>query len=178
MQRAWKQRNNVFDYGHKGAADQMRTSWEKLCQHVGSEYGQDIANELQNKTEVVIPEPTHSDDVMTRHQGRVQLAQNARNNIRATRTQQLALLEQALDDGDTGAAMEIAVLQNDMAQAAFEAQQPIPIGLTDEEKAQYSNAWRTYRERNSRLQKNRGQAFSLSGTSDSTLRWMWPTRSV
>ena len=58
---------NVFDYGMKGAADQMRTSWEKLVQYVGTNYGQDISNELQNTTTVVIPEPTHSDEVMLRH---------------------------------------------------------------------------------------------------------------
>jgi hypothetical protein len=28
--------NNVFDYGHKSASDQMQTSWEKLVQHVGT----------------------------------------------------------------------------------------------------------------------------------------------
>jgi len=54
--------SNVFDYGTKGAADQMRTSWEKLVQYVGTSYGQDISNELQNKTLVVIPEPAHSNE--------------------------------------------------------------------------------------------------------------------
>ena len=28
--------NNVFDYGHKAAAGNMRTSWEKLVQKVGT----------------------------------------------------------------------------------------------------------------------------------------------
>jgi hypothetical protein len=42
--------NNVFDYGYRAAADQMRTSWEKLIQFVGTNYGQDIGNELQNKS--------------------------------------------------------------------------------------------------------------------------------
>jgi hypothetical protein len=37
---------NVFDYGQKSAVDQMRTSWEKLAQYVGTNYGQDISNEL------------------------------------------------------------------------------------------------------------------------------------
>jgi hypothetical protein len=37
------------DYGHRAAADQMRTSWEKLVQFVGTNYGQDKSNELQNK---------------------------------------------------------------------------------------------------------------------------------
>ena len=27
--------NNVFDYGHKAAADEMRTSWEKVVEYVG-----------------------------------------------------------------------------------------------------------------------------------------------
>jgi hypothetical protein len=40
---------NVFDYGQKSAADQMRTSWEKLVQYVGTNYGQDINNELQKR---------------------------------------------------------------------------------------------------------------------------------
>ena len=57
--------NNVFDYGHKAAADQMRTSWEKLVQYVGTNYGQDISNELQNKATVTLPEPTHSVTVIT-----------------------------------------------------------------------------------------------------------------
>ena len=38
--------SNVFDYGSKGAADQMRQSWEKLCQYVGTDMSEDIANEL------------------------------------------------------------------------------------------------------------------------------------
>jgi hypothetical protein len=31
--------NNVFDYGPRAAVDQMRTSWEKLVQFVGTNYG-------------------------------------------------------------------------------------------------------------------------------------------
>ena len=52
--------DNVFDYGHKAAADQVRTSWEKLVQYVGTTYGQDISNELLNKTELTLAEPTHT----------------------------------------------------------------------------------------------------------------------
>ena len=47
--------NNVFDYGQKASADQMRTSWEKLVQYVGTSYVHDISNELQNKIAVVLP---------------------------------------------------------------------------------------------------------------------------
>ena len=57
----------MFDYGHKGVADQMRTSWDKLCQYVGTEFGEDIANELSNKTVVTIAEPQYPADAVTRH---------------------------------------------------------------------------------------------------------------
>jgi hypothetical protein len=58
---------NVFDYGQKSAADQMRTSWENLAQYVGTNYGQDISNELQNKITVILVEPVHTDDVILKH---------------------------------------------------------------------------------------------------------------
>ena len=34
----------VFEYGQKSAADQTISSWEKLVQYVGTNYGQDISN--------------------------------------------------------------------------------------------------------------------------------------
>ena len=57
----------MFDYGHKAAAYQMRTSLDKLIQYVGTTYGQDISNELQNRAELTIPEPTHTAAVLARH---------------------------------------------------------------------------------------------------------------
>ena len=48
---------NVFDYGQKASADQMITLCEALVQYVGTSYGHDISNELQNKLAVVFPEP-------------------------------------------------------------------------------------------------------------------------
>ena len=58
---------NVFDCGSKGATDQMRTSWEKLTQYVGTSCGQDIHNELENKAAVTLQEPTHTPEVLARH---------------------------------------------------------------------------------------------------------------
>ena len=52
--------NNVFDYRQKGSAEQMRTTWEKIVQYVGTTYRQDISNELQNKTRVTLAEPAQS----------------------------------------------------------------------------------------------------------------------
>jgi hypothetical protein len=59
--------NNVFYYGHRAATYLMRTSWEKLVQFVGTNYGQDISNELQNKIPVILSEPVHTPEVLARH---------------------------------------------------------------------------------------------------------------
>ena len=36
--------NNVYDYGQKLAADQMRMNWEKIVHHAGTIYRHDIIN--------------------------------------------------------------------------------------------------------------------------------------
>jgi hypothetical protein len=59
--------NNVFDYGHRAAADQMQTLWEKLVQFMGTNYGQDISNELQNKIPAMLTKPIHTLEVLARH---------------------------------------------------------------------------------------------------------------
>ena len=58
---------NIFDHGQKAAADQMRSSMEKITEHVGTMHGQDISNELQSEITVVIAEPVHAPAVLLRH---------------------------------------------------------------------------------------------------------------
>jgi hypothetical protein len=45
----------------------MRTSSEKMAQYVGTNYGQDISKEFQNKITVILVEPVHTDDVILKH---------------------------------------------------------------------------------------------------------------
>jgi hypothetical protein len=66
-------KNNVFAYGHKAAADQIRTSYERLTQYVGTTYGQDISNVLLNKTTLVPQEPVHKAAIITGHDAREQM---------------------------------------------------------------------------------------------------------
>ena len=153
---------NVFDYGQKSAADQMRTSWEKLVQFVGTNYGQDISNELQNKQTVTLVEPVHTADVLARHGVRELMIRNGQANIQQARRAQEAILESAVTTGnDPDAPMKLAILQNEIAQGDFAANVDVPIELTDSERTQFSNINRTYRERNANLLTHRGQAFSL-----------------
>jgi hypothetical protein len=153
---------NVFDYGQKSAADQMRTSWEKLAQYVGTNYGQDISNELQNKINVILVEPVHTDDVLLKHILRETMIRNSQMNIQRARKSQETILEEAVQGGlDMEAPMKLALLQNEIAQGEFSAKVEVPIVLNDSQKTQFSNEWRTYRERNDNLIKHRGQSFSL-----------------
>ena len=154
--------SHVFDYGQKSAADQMRTSWEKLVQYVGTSCGQDIANELQNKVTVVLVEPVHTAVALQRHAVRELMIRTGQVNIRNSRQAQETLLQAAVTAGtEPDALMKLAVLQNEIAQGIFEANVDVPVQLTDSKKTQHSNEWRSYRERNANPLKCRGQKFSF-----------------
>jgi hypothetical protein len=154
--------NNVFDYGHRAAADQMRTSWEKLVQFVGTNYGQDISNELQNKIPVILSEPVHTPEVLARYAIFEQMVQTREENLQRARLSKCVILETAATLGaDPDAPMQLAILDNEIAEANYKQNNEVPIEMLNSEKMQYSNDWRTYRERNALLTKHRGQAFSL-----------------
>ena len=141
----------------------MRNTWEKVCDYVGTEYGNDIATELINKVEMTIPQPTYPQAVLTRHTARENVIQTGRQNLLAAKQQQLTTLQtQALQaDAPAELPVTIASLQNEMAQLTFELQEPVEVQMTKEEESLYGNEWRTYRERRQRLIKNRGQAYHL-----------------
>jgi hypothetical protein len=152
----------VFDDGQKSAADQMRTSWEKLVQYVGTNYGQDISNELKNKITVILVEPVHTDDLILKHSLRETMIRKDQMNIQRDRKAQETILEAAVQEGlDMEALMKLALIQNEISQGEFSANVEVPIVLNDSQKTQFSNEWRTYRERNANLINHRGQAFSL-----------------
>jgi hypothetical protein len=57
--------------------------------------------------------------------------------------------------------MQLAVLENETKEAACQLSMPLPMKLDKSEANIYHNEWITYRERTSRLEKQRGQAFSM-----------------
>jgi hypothetical protein len=62
---------------------------------------------------------------------------------------------------DPDAPMQLAILDNEIAETNYKQNNEVPIKMSDSEKTQYINDWRTYGERNTLLTKHRGQAFSL-----------------
>jgi hypothetical protein len=55
---------------------------------------------------------------------------------------------------DMDAPMKLVILQNEIAQGEFADSIEVPVVLTDSEKNQFSNDWRTFRERNNNLIKH------------------------
>jgi hypothetical protein len=86
----------VFDYGKNSTAYQMCTSWEKLVQYVGTNYGQDINNELQHKVWVVLTEPVHTNNVLARHRVREVMIRNGQLNTQQARQAHETILKAAL----------------------------------------------------------------------------------
>jgi hypothetical protein len=69
-------------------------------------------------------------------------------------------IAKAVVNGNPSATMALATLENEIEDAAYKATLDLPLKLDDME-THHNNKWRTYRERKSRLEKQRGQAFSM-----------------
>ena len=85
---------------------------------------------------------------MRRHALRETVIRNGQQGIKEARIAQRAILEEIVNaDTDIEAPMKLAILRNQIAQSAFDANEDVPIVLIDAEKTQLSNEYRTWRER-------------------------------
>jgi hypothetical protein len=90
------------------------------------------------------------------------MVRTGEENLQWARLLKCVILETAAALGaDPDAPMQLAILDNEIAEGNYKQNNEVPIEMLDSEKMQYSNDWRTYRERNALLTKHRGQAFSL-----------------
>jgi hypothetical protein len=143
---------NVFDYGQKSSADQICTSWEKLVQYVGTNYGQDINNKLQNNITDFLIEPVHTNDVLTRHSVSEVMIRTGQLNIHLVlQAEDTIIKASVLAVIDIYAKMKLAIIQNMISQGEFAANIEVPVEFTDSDKTQFSNDWRTLQESNANL---------------------------
>jgi hypothetical protein len=124
-------KGKVFNFGTTSTADQMQILQEKMSQYIGAKYGEDIANELQNKTRIVLSAPAYPSTTMTRHALWIALVRSQQAAMSTTRLSSRTSLEAeiALAPGDCSLVMELVKLNQDIAQADFEAAQDVPIKL-------------------------------------------------
>jgi hypothetical protein len=73
------------------------------------------------------------------------MLRNGQLNIQQARQAQDTILKAAVQTGtDMDAPMKITILQNEIAKDEFAASIEVPVVLTDSEKTQFSNDWRTF----------------------------------
>ena len=85
---------DIFDYGSTSPAVLMQTTQKKILQYITQKYGGDMANELQNCTQVVIPVPMLSSNVQARHTARVSMIRSQQDNMLAALCQKKVAVEQ------------------------------------------------------------------------------------
>jgi hypothetical protein len=139
----------------------MRTTWEKIVHHVGTIDGHDISNELLNKKTVLILEPEYTLEVLKKHEDSVLCNQTQQQQLQTARLSQQNALLLSVRSGDLDAPMKLAILENEIEEATYQETIELPIKMDDIEKTHQDNEWRTYHKRKSRLEKQRGQAFSM-----------------
>jgi hypothetical protein len=152
---------HVFDYGQKGSADQLRTTWEKIITYAGTNYGQDICNELRNKKKLIISQPQYSQDILDLHQERVKIQRTLKQRVSVVKEKQRKLLaKQAEDEDNLEAPMKLATLESEIADDQLMANTDPPIKVTDEQKSDRDLARKHSAARITELNKHRGQAYS------------------
>jgi hypothetical protein len=119
----------------------MQTLWEKLVQFIlGTNYGQDISNKLQNKIPVMLTKPVHTPEILVRHAIQEQMVCTRQQNIQQAHLSKQAILEAAATLGvDPDAPIQLAILDNEIAQGDYKQNNEVSIKLSDSEKIQYNN---------------------------------------
>ena len=101
-------------------------------QYAGTNYGEDIINELQNKMTVNLVESAHAPKVIARHAIRERMIRTGQANIQTARETQRIILEAGVTAGiEEATSMKLAVLENEIAQGDYKANEEVPIVMTD-----------------------------------------------
>ena len=128
----------------------MRTSWEKLVQHVSNKYIQDINNDPNRKIKVNLITQFHSTEVLVRHATQESLVRTGQYSIQADLQVKAIMVrsEATADPSDAEIPTKIAIMDNNIAKGDYDLANNIPIEMLESEKTAHGNEWRTYRERN------------------------------
>jgi hypothetical protein len=158
---------HVFDHGDKGAADQVKITWEKLTNHVSTLYGTDIGTKLATNTRIHIPKPTYAQEDVERHAKseamRVDMATLLRDALQNEVGRIEARIKLAVKaDTNTGSNPYLLVeKQNKIKLLELEISDTQPIQLKGESKTEYDADLKIYKSRVQAMEKYRGQAFSM-----------------
>ena len=108
----------------------MKTTWEKIVHHVGTIHGEDISNELQNRATVVVLKPQYSDDVLELHKKDETHRMEQHTNLQNARNEMVEQLKALKVEGkDPSVTLELAKMENEIAEEDFKFSKPLSIRL-------------------------------------------------
>ena len=122
----------------------MRNSLEKLVHHIGTIHGQDISSELQNRKPIVIPEPQYSQAVLDDCAAKEVKRITRHNRVQAARrgkVRHLQIIIAAGEEPAADAAIELAVLTNQIEEADDNISVPLAVSLDGPDRAQWDSQW-------------------------------------
>jgi hypothetical protein len=153
-------KSHIFDFGISYAANLMCTMQEKIAQYVGIKYGEDIANELTNKTTVTIPPPVYLfAAILLRHQEWEKHVRKKQVNIKTALDAKHRKLKSLASDIQD--AVAIAKVKNEIKDVVYQQSQEVLYNITDSKRLEYSNESKTHSHRVATLEKHRGDVYAL-----------------
>ena len=151
--------DNILTYNEKGAADQLDITLFQIIKHIGTIYGQEIRNKIHNQTAVIIVKPVYDKELLDKQVIKESRREENFKRIQGARRRKEAISQvDMINDPDLD--ITLAKLQNNMVEELAKHEDPLEIVLFGDKKAEHEGKWKTYREKQSRLEKHRGQTFS------------------
>ena len=115
----------------------MRTTWEKIVNHVRKIYGHDISNESQNKKRIGIPQQEHTKQVKDKHLDTVERLRYKNSRLMQSREVKLKFLEVIVQIQEyPEALLKLAMLIHDIDEANYQETDGTDINIYDNEKTQ------------------------------------------
>ena len=143
----------------------MKTTLEKIANHVGTIYGQDISTEIMTKKRVVINKPEYSEQAKQDHTAETNRIKAQLERKKKALQARDTVLEQLMQDKDPITSSDAAIKRSDVLTEIedidHQISNPKPIVLKGPEKDQYEVQQKIYKERMKDLDTHRGQAFNV-----------------
>jgi hypothetical protein len=158
---------HVFDHGDKGAADQVRISWEKLTNYASTLYGTGIGTELATCTRFHIPKPKHFDEDIAAHEASEIMRKEMATLMKAAVDNEITRIaarirsnrEQDVDVGEAPAMLVGKTYKSRLLQIDINKDEPLQ--LKGEAKTEFNTNLKIYKAKVQALEKYCGQAFSM-----------------
>jgi len=163
---------NVFDIGQRTSADLLRTSLEKAIQYVGTKYGEDIADELENRQLTITSTPQHTAEVQRKHMAKVTLKRTQQNALLvAHQTMAVAVQAELNVNPDPARTLELVQIMNMIAQLQHDLTEDVPIKLDEEEKVEYDAKVKSHNKKSEDLKLHRlSRPFPVSSYNELFLK--------